>query len=353
MRVQGIGLALLLAAAIAFPLVFSNPAVTTIAFITLYFAISATSWNIFAGYTGYIALGHAVFFGTGAYALALMCQDWHIQGTALGGYLPFLLLPVCGVLAAVVAVPIGAIALRARGHAFVVITIAIFFIFQLMAYNLRDFTNGSTGLSLPIPPWGGYTYNLPFFYVGLGILVLAYATSWFIRNSKFGLGLLAIRDDEDRARGLGVKTGPSKLVAFVISAFFVGMAGGLWAYFIESVRPEFAFDALFDVALALTTFLGGAGTLGGPLLGTLLLMPAQQYFALEYGTSGLYLIVYGALFLVVLLLLPEGIIPTLRKRWIALRARRSGPGARGMTAAGVGAGTGSPLATGGMEGSEP
>jgi branched-chain amino acid transport system permease protein len=352
MRLQGIGLVLLLVAAVAFPLVFSNPTVTTIAFITVYFAISATSWNIFAGYTGYIALGHAVFFGTGAYALALMCQDWHIPG----GYLPFALLPLCGVLAALVALPVGAVALRARGHAFVVITIAIFFIFQLLAYNLRGITNGSTGLSLPIPPWNGYVYNLPFIYVGLGILALAFATSWFVRNSKYGLGLLAIRDDEDRARGLGVRTGPSKLAAFVISAFFVGMAGGLWAYFFESIRPEFAFNALFDVALALTTFLGGAGTLGGPLHGALLLVPAQQYFALQYGESGLYLIIYGALFLVVLLLLPEGIIPTLRKRWIA--ARTSGP--TGPTSAGVAtatagaaAGPGSPVATGSAEGSEP
>jgi branched-chain amino acid transport system permease protein len=350
-RLQAIWLVLLLIAAIVFPLVFSNPTVTTIAFITVYFAISATSWNIFAGYTGYIALGHAVFFGTGAYALALMCQDWHIQGDTLGGYLPFALLPICGLIAGAIAVPVGAIALRARGHAFVVITIAIFFIFQLLAYNLKGLTNGSTGLSLPIPPWGGYVYNLPFIYVGLGILLLAFATSWFVRNSKYGLGLLAIRDDEDRARGLGVRTGPSKLVAFVISAFFVGMAGGLWAYFIESIRPEFAFNALFDVALALTTFLGGAGTLGGPLLGTLLLVPAQQYFALQYGESGIYLIVYGALFLVVLLLLPEGIIPTLRKRWIALRARGrpAGPAVPGVAAAGAGAGTsaGSARMTGG------
>jgi branched-chain amino acid transport system permease protein len=352
MRLQSIGLVLLLVAAVAFPLVFSNPTVTTIAFITVYFAISATSWNIFAGYTGYIALGHAVFFGTGAYALALMCQDWHIPG----GYLPFALLPLCGVLAALVALPIGAVALRARGHAFVVITIAIFFIFQLLAYNLRNITNGSTGLSLPIPPWNGYVYNLPFIYVGLGILVLAFATSWFVRNSKYGLGLLAIRDDEDRARGLGVRTGPYKLIAFVISAFFVGMAGGLWAYFFESIRPEFAFNALFDVALALTTFLGGAGTLGGPLLGALLLVPAQQYFALQYGESGLYLIIYGALFLVVLLLLPEGIIPTLRKRWIAARA--SGPAGPtsaevATAAAGAATGPGSPVATGSAEGSEP
>jgi branched-chain amino acid transport system permease protein len=342
MRLQAIGLILLLVAAIAFPLVFSDPTITNIAFFTVIFAVSATSWNIFSGYTGYIALGHAVFFGTGAYALALMCQDWHIPG----GYLPFVLLPLCGVLAALVALPVGAIALRARGHAFVVITIAIFFIFQLMAYNLRGITNGSIGLSLPIPPWSGYVYNPPFIYVGLGILLLAFATSWFVRNSKYGLGLLAIRDDEDRARGLGVKTDLSKLAAFMISAFFVGMAGGLWAYFLGSVFPQTGFDALFDVALALITFLGGAGTLGGPLFGALILVPAQQYFALRYGASGLYLVIYGALFLVVLLLLPEGIIPTVRKLWTGWRAMRGTAGPATPGAAAVAAGTGSPLVAG-------
>src|SRR5258708_6595980 len=127
MRLQSIGLVLLLVAAVAFPLVFSNSSVTTIAFITVYFGISASSCSFFAGYTGYIALGHAVFFGRGAYALALMCQDWHIPG----GYLPFALLPLFGVLAALVALPIRAVALRARGHAFCVITIAIFFVFHL------------------------------------------------------------------------------------------------------------------------------------------------------------------------------------------------------------------------------
>jgi branched-chain amino acid transport system permease protein len=355
MRAKGIGLILLLAVTAIFPLVFSDATTTTIAFFTLIYAAAAVSWNIFAGYTGYVALGHAVFFGTGAYALALMCQDWHVRG----GYAPFLLLPLCGLLAALAALPVGAVALRARGHTFVVITIATFFIFQLMAYNLHGLTQGSSGLSLPIPPWSGAAYNLPFYYVGLGILVITFATSWFVRNSKYGLGLLAIRDDEDRARGLGVRTGPSKLVAFVISAFFVGMVGALWAYFIESIFPPFAFDALFDVALALMTFMGGAGTLMGPLLGALILVPAQQYFALEYGESGQYLVVYGALFLVVLLLLPEGIIPTLRKRWFALRAGSlpSGSSSAGMGTAAAEAGAdpepGVPLLKGGVEGAEP
>jgi branched-chain amino acid transport system permease protein len=313
-------LIVLLAAFIVFPLVYSNPEITIIAVFTLFFAAAGTGWNIFSGYSGYIALGHAVYFGVGAYALALMCQAWNIPA----GYAPFFLLPVAGLIAAAFAVPFGWIALRARRHTFVVITIATFFIMQLMAYNLRSITQGSAGLSLPIPfDWSADFFNLAFYYVALAILLLAFATSWWVRNSKYGLGLLAIRDDEDRALGLGVKTGPFKLTAFVLSAFFVGMIGALRAYFNSSIFPPFAFDALFDVAIALMAFLGGLGTLFGPILGALILIPAQQKLTEISGSSGYNLIVYGVIFLAIILLLPEGIIPTITKRWNKWRASRN------------------------------
>jgi len=121
------GLIILLAAFIAFPLVFSDQETTTIAVFTLFFAAAASGWNIFSGYTGYIALGHAVYFGIGAYAMALLCQAWNIPA----GYAPFFLLPLTGLIAAAFAVPFGWIALRTRRHTFVVITIATFFIMQL------------------------------------------------------------------------------------------------------------------------------------------------------------------------------------------------------------------------------
>ena len=203
-----VGLILLLAVLIAFPQVFPNPAITTIACLTVFYATATTGWNIFSGYTGYIALGHAAYFGIGSYAMALLCQYWRVPA----GYLPFLLLPLVGLIAAGFAVPLGWISLRTRKHTFVVITIAIFFVMQPMAFNLRSITHGSTGLSLPIPSWNGQAYNAPFYYVSLALLLLALGVSWWIRNSKYGLGLLAIRDDEDRALGLGVKTGPSKMV---------------------------------------------------------------------------------------------------------------------------------------------
>jgi branched-chain amino acid transport system permease protein len=311
---------------IAFPLVFNNPAVTTIAFFTLVFAAAGTAWNIFSGYTGYIALGHASFFGVGCYTLAIMCARWHIPG----GWLPFAFVPLAGLSAAVFAVPFGIVALRTRRHTFVVITIAIFFIFQLLAYNLRGLTNGSSGLELPIPPWSGDVFNLPFYYVILAVLLLAVATSWFVRHSKYGLELLAIRDDEDRARGLGVRTGMVKLSAFVLSAFFVGMCGAVWAYFLESIYPPFAFDANFDVLIALMAFLGGLGTISGPLLGALIIIPLQQYFTVSFSQNGLYLVFEGVVFLAVILLLPEGIVPAVSNRLFArLAARNAAPVAPG------------------------
>ena len=151
--------------------------------------------------------------------------------------------------------------------------------------------------------------------------------TWLVRRSRFGLQLLTIRDDEERARGLGVRVGRIKLTAFVLSAIPVGMVGGIYAYFLGQIFPQFAFDPLFDLSIALMAFIGGLGTLAGPLLGALVLESLQQYFTVQYGASQAYLIIYGVLFLVVVLLLPRGVIPSVEEligRW---RARSAGPDA--------------------------
>lgn len=331
-----VALLALLIIALVFPQQISpDEATTTIAFYTLMFAAFVTAWNIFSGYTGYISLGHASFFGIGAYVLAIIDEHWHIRNSNFsflflhfdGDYKPFLFLPLVGLIVSLIAVPLGWIALHTRRHTFIVITIAIFFVFQLLAENnVGKLTNGAAGLEyIPLPKWVYPFYNYPFYYAMLVILVLALAVSWWVRHSKYGLGLLAIRDDEDRALGLGVKTGASKLMAFVISAFFIAMIGGVWGYFTNSVFPQSAFNPLNDIAVALMAFLGGLGTLAGPIIGALILEPTQQYFTVNYGASGYYLIIYGALFLAIMLLLPEGIVPTLLKWWSGRRARRAGP----------------------------
>ncbi len=311
-----LAIAAILAALVAFPVVFTDPATTSIAVFTLCFMAATAAWNIFTGYSGYLALGHAVFFGSGAYAVALAARDWHFKG----GWDVFALLPFGGLVAAAIAVPVGLIALRTRRHTFVVVTIAIFFIFQLAAFNL-SFTGGTSGIFMPIAPFSAANYNQPFYYVGLAILILTMIVSWAVRRSRFGLQLLAIRDDEDRARGLGVRTERVKLSAFVISAFPVGMVGGLYFYFIGQVFPQSAFDPLFDVSLALMGFLGGIGTLTGPVLGALVLEALQQYFTQSFSGTGTYLIAYGILFLAVVLLLPRGVIPTISQLAQDRRAR--------------------------------
>jgi branched-chain amino acid transport system permease protein len=313
-------IAVALAVVGVFPLLITDPTATSIAVFTLVFMVAATAWNMFSGYSGYLALGHAVFFGSGGYAVALAARDWHVAG----GWGVFGLLPFGGLVAVAIAFPVGLIALRTRRHTFVVITIAIFFVFQLAAFNL-NFTGGTSGILLPIAPFSAANYNQPFYYVALVILILTVALSWTVRRSRFGLQLLAIRDDEDRALGLGVRTRRVKLTAFMLSAFPVGMVGGLYFYFLGQIYPQFAYDALFDVSIALMAFLGGLGTLIGPLLGALVLESMQQYFTLTFSKTGVYLIVYGVLFLVVILLLPRGVVPSvaglLERRRIRAAAR--------------------------------
>jgi branched-chain amino acid transport system permease protein len=308
------GLIALLAVALLVPLD-GNVVLTQVGVLVLMYVGSAVAWNIFSGFTGYISLGAAVFFGTGVYTVALIVKHMNLVGGNV-----FWLYPVGGLVAAVVAVPFGLIALRVRRHTFVVVTIAVFFIFQLMAYNF-SWTGGASGLIPPFLNWDATTVYNPFYYTALLIAVLSAVLAWAIWGSRFGLQLRAIRDDEDRARGLGVKTMRVKLTAFVISAFIIGTLGGLYFYFQSDALPQYAFNPFFDLTVALMAFLGGFGTLSGPIFGALLLEPylgwAQQQVTNTYAAE----IVLGVLFLAVIILLPRGILPTVGERLTALRVR--------------------------------
>jgi branched-chain amino acid transport system permease protein len=298
------GVAVLLAAAVAFPLVFSNPVATNYGVFALIFVAVASAWNTFSGFSGYISLGHAVFFGSGAYALGIAARDWHVTGVTV-----FALLPLAAAVGALIAVPFGLVALRVRRHTFIVITIAVFFIFQLMAYNF-SFTGGTIGTSAPFLPWQAATYNDPFYYTALACAAGATALAWLVRRSRFGLQLRAIRDDEDRARGLGVRAMRVKLSAFVLSAAVTGLVGGVWFFYLGQVLPDTGFDPLFDLSVVLMAFLGGLGSVSGPVLGALIIEPGQLYLVATYTNAYLSEILLGALFLVVVLFMPRGIIPT-------------------------------------------
>ena len=311
-----VGVAALLLVVAVYPLVITNPTATNFGVITLIFVAVASAWNIFSGYSGYLSLGHAIFYGAGAYFLVVAAKDWKLTGSAV-----FWLVPLAGLVAAVIAIPLGLVALRVRRHTFVVITIAFFFIAQLSASNL-GVTGGSSGLLVPSPGnWAPATYNNPFYYLAMLLATATVVLSWQIRRSRFGLQLRAIRDDEDRAAGLGVRAMPVKLTALALSAFITGMAGALWVYFIGEAFPQFVFDPLFDLAVVLMAFFGGLGTLAGPVLGALILEPTQLYLNLQQSNGYESEILFGALFLLVILFLPRGALPTASEYLTKGRAR--------------------------------
>jgi branched-chain amino acid transport system permease protein len=302
----------------ALPYGFTAPWVQDLFIFTLMYAALASAWNIVGGYSGYISLGHAAFFGVGAYAVAIIFEHISIGS----GYRPFYVLPLVGVGVAVGSIPIAWVAYRTRAATFAIVTITLLFVAQQLAYNLHSLTGGSQGATIPTPNFNVANYNVPFYFAMLAILALSMLTSWYVRGSKLGLALFAIRDDEDRARGLGVRTTFAKLTSFALSAGLVAMAGGAWAYYIAFIYPQFAVDPLVTIGMVLMVYLGGRGTLWGPVLGAFILVPAQKYLAYRLGASELYLVGYSSVFLVVILLLPRGILPSISDRIRRLRVRR-------------------------------
>ncbi len=314
----GLALIVLAVAAIAFPLVFSSPVVTNYAIYALIFVAVVSAWNVFSGFSGYISLGHAVFFGSGAYTVGIAARDWHINGVAVFG-----LLPLAAAVGAVIAVPFGLVALRVRRHTFIVITIAVFFIFQLMAFNF-SFTGGTIGVAAPFLPWSPTTFNDRFYYITLGCAAGMIVIAALIRPSRFGLQLRAIRDDEDRARGLGVHAMRVKLTAFVLSGAVTALVGGVWFLYLTQVEPQSGFDPLFDLTLVLMAFLGGLGTITGPIIGALIIEPGQLYLTIRFTNGYLSEILLGALFLLIVLFVPRGLVPTAGE-WIRRLRTRGRP----------------------------
>jgi len=306
------------AAAVAFPFVFSAAWIVNIGVLTLMYAALATAWNLFSGYTGYISLGQAAFFGLGAYALAITFEHVGVGS----GYNPFYALPLVGAGIALASVPIAWIALRTRHMTFAIVTLTLLFITQQLAFNLRSLTKGSTGLMLPIPHFPISSYDRPFYFAMLAILLLGLVLCWLVLRSKLGLMLFAIRADEEKARGLGVRVTSAKLVAWSLMAWLTAMVGGVWAYYLTFIYPESSIDPLVMIGAILMTFLGGRGTLWGPTVGALVLVPAQQYLITRLGASQFYLVAYAAVFMVVLLVLPRGILPSLRSALDAQRERQ-------------------------------
>ena len=314
---------LALAVLLVYPLLYRAPYYHVVGFNTLMVATAATGWNILGGYTGYKSLGHSTFFGINAYLVAIAANQL--------GWNPLWSAPLLALVVALVALGLGWIMARAKGSAFVIATIAMLLIFRLLALNLKSITGGAPGLSQPLAPWSPEYSRMPFYYYMLFWLIVALLVSRYIRRSRFGLGLLAIRDDEGKANMVGVNTTMSKVLAFGVSAYFIALGGGIWSYAQTHIAPIFAFNILNDVDTVLATMLGGLGTLWGPVLGAFILIPGADYILFNFGASQIHLAVFGVLMVVIILFMPRGILPSLRDRLVAKEETSSAfTGARSM-----------------------
>jgi ABC-type branched-subunit amino acid transport system ATPase component/ABC-type branched-subunit amino acid transport system permease subunit len=281
--------------------------------LSMVFAIGAVGLNVITGYAGYVSLGQGAFLALGAYTAGILSTD-------VGGN-PFVWLPVAGLLGALVAAALGVVAMRARGTAFVILTIAFLFLLQVTATNWDSLTNGTGGISLPLPTWSVDYQNWPFYYAFMGLLAASLLMSWWIRRSKFGMGLIAIREDEDKAATVGVNTPVYKIFGFVASAVFVSMAGAVYGYYIGFIDPAGMFNILLSVQIILSLLLGGRATLWGPVLGAFIVEPLNEISNNEFGGGNARLLIFGGLLALVVLFVPRGIIPTVHHWLRLLRAR--------------------------------
>jgi branched-chain amino acid transport system permease protein len=285
--------------------------------LSLVFAIGAVGLNVISGYGGYVSLGQGAFLGIGAYTLAILSTRVDVS--------VWIWVPLAGVVAGLFAAVLGVVALRTRGPAFVIMTIAFLFLLQIVATNWSSLTGGTAGLTLPLPMWDIAYQNWPFYYSLAALLGLSLVMSWHIRRTKFGMGLVAMREDEDKAATVGVNTPTYKLLGFVASAVFVGMAGAIYGYYLAFVDPIGMFNILLSVQILLSMLLGGRGTLWGPVLGAFLIEPLNEWSNNNLGGGNSRLLIFGGLMALVVLFLPRGIIPTL-KDIIEARRRRGKAG---------------------------
>jgi branched-chain amino acid transport system permease protein len=287
----------------AYPLYKHNAYWQQILFQCFMLGVLAVGWNVISGYAGYVSLGQSAFVGLGAYTTGLMTV--HITGHS-----PWWYAPAGGAVCAIVAAALGLVIMRTRGHSFVILTIAILFMLQIVALNWTNFTGGSNGITLPLPPYSRDWIYTPFYYAMLGLLLASILMSLGIRSSKFGMGLIAIREDEDKAGSVGINTPVYKVLAFVASAVFIGVAGGVYAYSITFIDPHGMFDILISVQTVLAALLGGRGTVMGPVYGAFAIAILNEESNVHFGAQGLRLLIFGGIMAAIVLFLPRGIVPS-------------------------------------------
>ena len=288
------------------PLVTTQTNILTWLFMFLLYVTLAQSWNILGGYTGQMSLGHAAFFGAGALATRFL---W-LSGLPLP--LAFL---AGGVIAVLFALIIGFPAFRLRGVYFIIATLALA---EIARITVSTVLPGAS--TLPAEYLAVYSL-VPRYYLSLILAVIMVGVVYVTSKSRLGLGMVAVREDEDTAKASGVNTLRTKLLALVISSFFAGLAGGAYGFFMAAVHAHYLFDVVWTFDAVLIVFIGGVGTLVGPILGALFYVFFGELFALYLPTE-YHIIMFGILFILVILFLPGGLAELLGKARRLLTPKR-------------------------------
>ncbi len=304
-----VGLALL--TLLVLPAFLSSYALT-IFILILFYAFLGQAWNIVGGYTGQLSAGHAAFVGVGAYTAAMLSTEW--------GLTPWLGMFVGAVLAAALGAIIGYLGFRfgLRGFYFVLLTVAFAEVCRILVSNI-DALGGALGLYITFtgnPRQFQFQDQRAYYYIALALMLFATGVVALIERRRFGIYLGAIREDEAACEALGVNTFKYKMLAMVVSSGLTGLGGAFYAFYLFSVQPNTVFGIPLSVEIIIRPIIGGAGTLFGPILGSFILTPlgelSRQYFG-QSGLHGAHLIVYGVLLVSVVLFLPQGAYPYLRR----------------------------------------
>lgn len=288
-RIQILFFLLLIAILVALPVVIKSDSTINLAVNVLLYISLASSWNILGGFGGQTNLGHAAFFGAGTLATRLLwLSGWNIFPSLLAG----------GLLAVVLALLVGIPAFRLRGVYFAIGTLALSQILYITVGNTF-----STISSLPEQDLAVYQLA-PRYYLFLGVALLTVGAAYVLVNSKLGLGIMAIREEEDAAESLGVSALRHKLLALGVSAFFAGLTGGAFAFYNTGYYPQLPFGPEWTFDSMMMAYIGGVSTIVGPVIGAVFFVILQEVLALNLGEF--HVIVFGILFILVVLFLPGG-----------------------------------------------
>jgi branched-chain amino acid transport system permease protein len=310
---------LILLAALA-PLALPSQFLVNLAMLTAFSALLGQGWNISGGFGGLTSFGHAAFFGIGAYTAAILQTRYGLN--------PWVGLPAAAVLGAAVGAAIGIAAFRAglRGSYFALVTLAFSEVFRIIA-NSTDFTRGGLGILIPLRPGMAnfqFADRRASYAVTLALLAVATSVALWLRRSRFGARLIAVRENEDAASALGVDLVGTKVRALALSGAITATAGVLYAQTFLYVDPSIAFGIERSVEMLLVAMIGGAGTVWGPVLGAIVLHIIEDSSRALIDTPGFAPMLYGVVLLAIIAFLPGGIA--------GLRMRRAGSAQRGANA---------------------